>query len=1276
MKIKNLLLKFAACLSLLGMVATAYGQNYAAKNKRTGQEFHTVQEGIESMWSGDVLIVYPGTWDVNLTEDKHAGTITSKYYEDGDEKWIKQTILNGGNNGPIYKYDFHESQFSTIPVKITFKGLTLKGGSPAEGSKGSVISAWRASGEEIQLNIDNCIITENTVSDAVQLFPNETKLSITNSKISKTTGNGACIKNICHGTTISNCRIFNNTTTTVFNFEGLNKPLPNNLNNNLIFNNTVEKLIEAENKEININHNTITSNTVSGKLIDIVNGGLKNVTITNSIFWSNGTKTISASNTILSISHSLVDGGQNSILTSGGTFEHEAMISADPKFWDPVNYNFNLKKLSPCCRFATITDLDKDLRGNTRPNLETEGTFPEIGALENANNNADKAYYNNTFYTSVQQAINDVPNGATSHVYILPGVHKEKPSITNKTGRIYLLQFASALGLINRGNYQTLPGQLKELYIFDGSNNGSALKVENVEKLHIVGFTFQNGKATIGGGVSALGANYLEIDQCLFKSNFVSNCGAGLAAVADILSVSSSQFEENTTYVGQGGGIYAEADDFDVKFTIFRGNSARYGSASVNSKTGADERYNYIECIDNDGFTTIYSESANRFKLLNSKLTDNTSLYEHISMFQANEAEISRSIFEGNNGTIIEFDNYNSVEKATISNCLFRNNKVKENLILSENTDLDILYTSIYDNIYQYSYSNAILMRSSGNTFNCKNSIIYDEDAKYQASFAGSNYTAINFTNSDILNGPSSIYASYAWSAFNYDSKTMISEDPLFEEDGKLQDNSPCLGAGITLTTNEYDLEYTKRENYLTPGVTDMGAYENISDNYAAQILSTGVYYPTIQDAITAAAQNETIIVMPGEHKEFLNLGSKVLTIGSKYLSDNDEQWVEKTVITGERSRNILKANGKGAIFTGLTFVDGASSTTATNDYCFNLGYYTASSIIRPAFKFNKCVIESCQSRYNHMIFAKNASLYFTDCNISKNRAGNAIFGIGYLADISINRSKLLTNSAKQLILTDNSCSSTRYATLKNSLFSGNSIREELFVATLTVQTVINHCTFTNNRIGERLIFAGSDNRGFTFINNIVYNNTKNEIVLSEAGNKILKNNIIAGGESNIINNATGTVTISDIYDADPLFESPSAYDFRIKAGSPAIGSGLVSSHNTSYDIKNNTRDPQSVDLGCYVAGATVKSGKDEDAVDPEEQTIIPSAVKAFPLPMQSTLTIKGDDVVSVSIYDINGVLCTSSTEKVIAVSGLKKGVYVITIQLANGQIKTIQTVK
>ena len=92
-------------------------------------------------------------------------------------------------------------------------------------------------------------------------------------------------------------------------------------------------------------------------------------------------------------------------------------------------------------------------------------------------------------------------------------------------------------------------------------------------------------------------------------------------------------------------------------------------------------------------------------------------------------------------------------------------------------------------------------------------------------------------------------------------------------------------------------------------------------------VLYVPVPYATIQSAIDAAENGDTVIVLPGKYVENINLSGKAITLRS--TDPTDEDVVLSTIIDGARRASVITCNtGEGAdtVISGFVITNGMSN--------------------------------------------------------------------------------------------------------------------------------------------------------------------------------------------------------------------------------------------------------------------------------------------------------------------------------------------------------------
>jgi hypothetical protein len=99
--------------------------------------------------------------------------------------------------------------------------------------------------------------------------------------------------------------------------------------------------------------------------------------------------------------------------------------------------------------------------------------------------------------------------------------------------------------------------------------------------------------------------------------------------------------------------------------------------------------------------------------------------------------------------------------------------------------------------------------------------------------------------------------------------------------------------------------------------------------------------FTEIQAGINAAANSDSILVFPGIYYENINYNGKSINISSLFVTTNDEQYIESTVINGNQAGSCVRViSGEDSTTTicGFTLTNGSGSSYDANDYNFGGG--------------------------------------------------------------------------------------------------------------------------------------------------------------------------------------------------------------------------------------------------------------------------------------------------------------------------------------------------
>ena len=91
--------------------------------------------------------------------------------------------------------------------------------------------------------------------------------------------------------------------------------------------------------------------------------------------------------------------------------------------------------------------------------------------------------------------------------------------------------------------------------------------------------------------------------------------------------------------------------------------------------------------------------------------------------------------------------------------------------------------------------------------------------------------------------------------------------------------------------------------------------------------------YTKIQDAIDAAAINDTILVWPGTYYENISFFGKDLVLASLYLTTGDRQYINQTIIDGNKNGSVITLQDNetfASVICGFTIQNGKKDFNST----------------------------------------------------------------------------------------------------------------------------------------------------------------------------------------------------------------------------------------------------------------------------------------------------------------------------------------------------------
>lgn len=383
-----------------------------------------------------------------------------------------------------------------------------------------------------------------------------------------------------------------------------------------------------------------------------------------------------------------------------------------------------------------------------------------------------------------------------------------------------------------------------------------------------------------------------------------------------------------------------------------------------------------------------------------------------------------------------------------------------------------------------------------------------------------------------------------------------------------------------------------------------------------------------IQDAVVAAAPNDTIWIAPGHYRlstdEFVDGGVTNVVYIDKPLTLRASEPDQATLIDGDglyRCVMIEYDSHAGIndwfILDGLTITNGWSTVRSAGIYIFrgpgvNRNWQRDVQILNCRIVGNRgtaggglwfhvarggtgsIVVSNTVVRANESLgseaglsFRGVAAPVIVDCEIAFNQADRASAGVFVFnaTGMSIERTVIHHNTV--LNATDYPWNTsggagfradTSTSTIRNSLFFNNTSDRHGGAINLNGESHLRleNCTIAYNHGGAHGAVRFNHGGSLNVLNTILYHNTDTEL---DAGAAILEN---------AFTNSCVAVAVSgaDNLMEPPEFVNPAAFDFRLSAGSPCINQGLYQEWmDDAVDLDGKPRIDRifnRVDIGAY----------------------------------------------------------------------------------------------
>jgi uncharacterized protein (TIGR02145 family) len=233
----------------------------------------------------------------------------------------------------------------------------------------------------------------------------------------------------------------------------------------------------------------------------------------------------------------------------------------------------------------------------------------------------------------------------------------------------------------------------------------------------------------------------------------------------------------------------------------------------------------------------------------------------------------------------------------------------------------------------------------------------------------------------------------------------------------------------VSLTVNEGSTNYNRlREDYISVNMNVTG------DTIYVKQDGTG-NATTVQGGIDLAQNGQVVLVYPGTYNENITFSGKLITVGSLFLTTQDESYISQTTIDGGQADVVVSfAYGEdaGAMLTGFTITNGDS------EYGGGIFIYYSS----PTLSYLHIVDNS--SIRGGGIYCKSATPSISFCLLAGNDAESTGGALNFqdCSGVELDRLTIANNNAQfggALMITSSS------VTIENSILWGNQNMELYF---------------------------------------------------------------------------------------------------------------------------------------------------------------------------------------------------------------------------------------
>lgn len=333
--------------------------------------------------------------------------------------------------------------------------------------------------------------------------------------------------------------------------------------------------------------------------------------------------------------------------------------------------------------------------------------------------------------------------------------------------------------------------------------------------------------------------------------------------------------------------------------------------------------------------------------------------------------------------------------------------------------------------------------------------------------------------------------------------------------------------------------------------------------------------YTSIQSAIDASVEGDTIFVLPGTYKENINFNGKEIIVSSTEPDNPDI--VETTIIDGGNKGTVVTFNSSetSSVLDGFTITNGDAGTS-------NGGGILIANASNPVVK--NCIINNNTAQYGAGICVSDQSQPVIENNIFTSNTADGSRGAGIYAikksSVTINDNIFKDHTeANGVIHIGSTSTDESSAEISNNLIENNTTEfgtGGIMVTAVSTADIYNNTIKNNTGSGDN--FAGgitvSKNSYADISNNTITDNSAKQngavVIYDESEAVISGNNISgnsAGSEQDTKYGTGGAISVSSSSKADISNNTISEnHAWSLNHG----GGGIIISYSSEAIIDNN----------------------------------------------------------------------------------------------------------